>query len=110
MKASGVIIFMLICLLAAAGFSADKTGHEIFKSKGCFLCHRQNRTSGTNPTLSELANAYKGKKEQLIQFFKGETQPIVHPQRAVIMKRQIEKTKALSDSERAALADFILSH
>jgi len=57
-----------------------------------------------------LAKAYKGKKEQLIKFFKGEAQSIVKPEMSATMKRQIEKTKALSDSERTALADFMLSH
>ena len=110
MKATSVIIFILLCLLAAAAFSAENQGQEIFKSKGCFLCHKQNSTSGTIPSLPELANAYKGKKEQLIQYFKGEAHPIIHPKRAATMKRQIEKTKAMSDPERTALADFILSH
>jgi cytochrome c551/c552 len=110
MKASGVIIFIFLCLLVTAAFPADKQGQEIFKSKGCTICHKQHGTSGTFPSLPELANAYKGKKEELIRYFKGEAHPIVKPERAVIMKRQIEKTKAMSDLERTALADFILSH
>lgn len=109
MKASGVLIFMLLCLLATTGFSADNKGQEIFKSKGCTICHKKS-TSGAFPSLSELANAYKGKKEQLVRYFKGESPSIVKPKRSVIMNKQIEKTKAMTDPERTALADFILSH
>jgi cytochrome c551/c552 len=110
MKTLGVVFFTFLLFFAAAAFSADKQGEEIFKSKGCIFCHKQKSTSGTIPSLPELAKAYKGEKEQLIRYFKGEAPPIIKPERAVTMKRQIEKTKAMSDAERTDLADFILSH
>ena len=110
MKTSGAILVILLCLFFVSTLSAGEQGEEIFKSKGCIFCHKPGRSSGTIPSLPDLAKAYKGKKERLIKFFKGEAQSIVKPERAVTMKRQIEKTKALSDSERTALADFILSH
>jgi len=110
MKTSGAILVIFLCLFFVSALSADEQGEEIFKSKGCIFCHKPGRSSGTIPSLPDLAKAYKGKKEQLIKFFKGEAQSIVKPGRAVTMKRQIEKTKALSDSERTALADFMLSH
>ena len=109
-KISGVVFFIFLCLLFTAAFSAENQGEEIFKSKGCIFCHKQKMTSGTIPSLFELAKAYKGKNEQLIRYFKGEADPIIKPERSVVMKRQLRKTKALSDSERAALVDFILSH
>jgi cytochrome c551/c552 len=110
MKTSGAILVIFLCLFFVSTLSADEQGEEIFKSKGCIFCHKPGRSYGTIPSLPDLAKAYKGKKEQLIRFFKGKAQSIVKPERAVTMKRQIEKTKALSDSERTALADFILSH
>jgi cytochrome c len=110
MKTSGVIFFIFLWFFVTVAFSADNQGEEIFKSKGCIFCHKQNGPSGTIPSLSELGKAYKGNKEQLIRYLKGEADPIVKPERAVVMKRQIEKTKAMSDSERADLADFMLSH
>jgi len=39
---------------------------------------------------------------------KGESESIVRPQKARLMKRYIEKTKKLSDADRNALADFLL--
>ncbi len=109
-KISGVIFFIFLCVLVTAAFSAENQGEKIFKSKGCIFCHKQKMTTGTIPSLFELAKVYKGKNERLIRYFKGEADPIVNPERSVVMKRPLRKTKALSDSERAALVDFILSH
>ncbi len=110
MKPSGIILVIFLFLFFVSALSANDQGEEIFKSKGCIFCHKSGSSSGTIPSLPELAKAYKGKKEQLIQFFKGDAQSIVKPEMSATMKRQIEKTKALSDSERTALADFMLSH
>jgi cytochrome c551/c552 len=110
MKTSGVILVIFLFLFFVSALSADEQGKEIFKSKGCIFCHKMGRSSGTIPSLPDLAKAYKGKKEQLIRYFKGEAQPIVNPERAGTMKRQIEKTKAMPDSDRTALADFILAN
>ncbi len=110
MKTSGAILVVFLCLFFTAALSAEEQGKEIFKSKGCIFCHKQEGTSGTIPSLSELAKAYKGKQKQLLQYLNGEADPIVNSERAGTMKRQIEKTKAMSDSDRTALADFMLSH
>jgi cytochrome c len=110
MKTSGAILVMFLFLFFVSALSANEQGEEIFKSKGCIFCHKLGRSSGTIPSLPELAKAYKGKKEQLIRYFKGEAPPIVNPERSGTMKRQIMKTKAMSDSERTALVDFMLSH
>jgi len=110
MKTSGVILVIFLFLFFVSALSADEQGKEIFKSKGCIFCHKMGRSSGTIPSLPELAKAYKGKKEQLIRYFNGEAQSIVNPERAGTMKRQIEKTKAMSDSDRTALADFLLGN
>ena len=110
MKTSAAILVIFLSLFFVSALSADDQGEAIFKSKGCIFCHKQKMTSGTIPSLFELAKAYKGKNEQLVRYFKGEADPIIKPERSVVMKRQLRKTKALSDSERAALVDFILSH
>ena len=110
MKTSGVILVIFLCLFFVTTLSANEQGEEIFKSNGCIFCHKPGTSTGTIPSLPEIAKAYKGKKEQLTKFLKGETQSIIRPKRSATMKRQIEKTKALSDSERSALVDFILSH
>jgi len=96
-------------LFFAAALSANQQGKAIFNSKGCAFCHKQaGPSSGSIPSLSELAEAYRGKQERLIQYLKGAADPILLPERAITMKRPLRKTTALSDSERSALADFIL--
>ena len=109
MKTSGVILVIFLFLFFVSALSAGEQGEELFKSKGCTLCHKQEGTSGSFPSLSEIAMAYKGKQKQLIQYLNGEADPIVKPESAGTMKRQIEKTKAMSNSDRTALADFMLS-
>jgi len=110
MKTSGAILVIFLCLFFVSILSAGEQGEEIFKSKGCIFCHKLVRASGTIPSLPDLAKAYKGKQQQLVRYLNGEADPIVKPERAVTMRRQIEKTKAMSDSDRTALADFMLSH
>jgi cytochrome c551/c552 len=110
MKTSGAILVIFLCLFFVSALSANEQGEEIFKSKGCIFCHKLGDSSGTIPSLSELAKAYKGKQKRLVRYLNGEAGPIVNPERSGTMKRQIEKTKAMSDSDRTALADFMLSH
>ena len=110
MKTSGIIVVIFSCLFFTTALSAGEQGEEILKSQGCTLCHKSEGTSGSFPSLAEIAMAYKGKQKELVKYLNGEAGPIVKPEMAGTMKRQIEKTKALSDSDRTALADFMLRH
>jgi cytochrome c551/c552 len=80
-----------------------------FESLYCGGCHKAD-ISNTSPSLKEMAGAYQGKEDQLIKYLNGEAEPIVKPAEGMLMKRGIEKTKALSDADRKALADFIMGH
>jgi cytochrome c len=62
-----------------------------------------------NPSLTEISTAYQGKEEQLIKYLKGESEAIVRPEKANLMKRHIEKTKRLSGADLKSLAGYILS-
>jgi cytochrome c len=84
-------------------------GEEIFKAQRCDSCHKPG-TGKANPSLKEIAQAYHGKEDQLINYLKGGGESIIKPEKAGMMKRYIEKTKALSNEDRKALADFLLSH
>ncbi len=44
--------------------------------------------------------AYQGKEGQLVEYLKGESEAIVKPEKANLMKRHIEKTKKLSELTR----------
>jgi cytochrome c551/c552 len=64
--------------------------------------------SASTPSLKEIAQGYKGREERLISFLNGEAEPVIRPGKGTLMKRYIKKTKALSDSDRKALADYLL--
>ncbi|WP_338151265.1 c-type cytochrome [Persephonella sp. IF05-L8] len=89
--------------------TAQVDGQKLFNEKGCAGCH-QASVESVGPSLKKIAEAYKGKEEELVKFLKGEAKPIVDPAKFGVMQGQISITKALSDEERKALADFILSH
>jgi cytochrome c len=109
MKQISIWIISAVCIFAIGTAYADD-GEAIFKSQGCMSCHKKEGTSKVNPSLTEISQAYQGKEEQLNRYLKGESDAIVRPEKSNLMKRKIEKTKNLSDADRKALADFILSH
>ena len=100
-------LLALMVLTGGITFAAD--GGAIFKSKGCASCHQPNADT-VGPSLKKIAQAYDGKKDQLVKFLKGEAQPIVDPAKFAIMKAQLTTLKGLSDEELGALADFMLKH
>lgn len=107
MKQIGIWMISAVCILAMNTALADE-GEAIFKSLGCISCHKKESTSKVNPSLTEISQAYQGKEEQLIKYLKGESEPIVRPEKADLMKPKIEKTKSLSDADLKALIDYLL--
>ena len=103
-------LMAVLCLAAAVAAGAAEDGQGLFKSNGCMSCHRPESSSKVNPSLGEIAKAYQGKTNQLADYLAGAADPIVRPERAAMMKRYLEKTRAMSDQERKALAEFIMSH
>ncbi|RMA97100.1 c-type cytochrome [Hydrogenothermus marinus] len=94
-------------VIASGAFAAD--GSQVFQSKGCGACH-QATVDTVGPSLKKIASAYKGKKNELIAFLKGEHPAVVDPAKFAIMQPQLNTTKALPKDQLEALADFILSH
>jgi len=109
MKRIGIWIISAVCMGAMNAAWADE-GEKVFKSQGCMSCHKKESTSKVNPSLTEISISYQGKVEQLVKYLKGESEAIVKPEKSNLMKRQILKTKILSEADRKALADYILSH
>ena len=107
MKKIGVWLISAVCMVAMNTAGADE-GETIFKSQGCMSCHKKESTSKVNPSLTDIATAYQGKQEQLIKYLKGESEAIVRPEKANLMKRHIEKTKKLPEADLKALVDFLL--
>ncbi len=86
-------------------------GSELFKKYNCDRCHMVTGLK-VGPPLSEIAAAYKGKKEELVKFLKGEAPPKLATeagQAAHLMNLQLAATKNLSEEELSALADYIIS-
>ncbi|WP_319408328.1 c-type cytochrome [uncultured Desulfosarcina sp.] len=103
------IVVLGIMFFAPLSFG-EENGEALFKSMGCMSCHHPETTSKINPSLTDIAQAYQGKPQQLAGYLNGQGAAVVKPEKAGMMKRYVEKTKALTDPERAALADFILAH
>ncbi len=100
---------LLAMMVLAGGMAFAADGAAIFKSKGCASCHQPNADT-VGPSLKKIAQAYAGKKDQLVKFLKGQANPIVDPAKAAIMKAQLTMVKSLPDDQLNALADFILKH
>ena len=82
-------------------------GKTLFVSKGCTICHT-NKENSIGPKTKIIADAYKGKRDLLIKFFKKESKPIVDPSTFSIMAANLFITKKMSDKELSELADYIL--
>lgn len=107
MKYSVLIIAIIMLFIGSEAKAGN--GGAIFESLHCGMCHRVD-TGNTIPSLQQITQAYKGKEGRLVTFLQGGAEAIVNPKSAEMMKGYIEKTKALTEPERKALADFILSH
>lgn len=103
------LIVLGILLIAPCGFGAEN-GETLFKAMGCMSCHHPQKSSRINPSIADIAQAYQGKKQQLVGYLNGQADAIVKPEKAALMKRHVKKTQALTDEERTTLADFILGH
>lgn len=108
MKKIGIGLIVAFWLFGLNQMAVADEGETILKSLGCMACHKKQSTSKVNPSLTEISMAYQGKGEQLIAYLKGESEAIVRPEKANLMRRYLEKTKNLSDADRKALADYIL--
>lgn len=84
------------------------SGEELYTEAGCVACHQPD-AKVVGPSIKNIAEAYKDNKDGLISFMKGESEAIVDPEQAELMKPQVEITKAMSDEEQIAIADYILN-
>lgn len=83
-------------------------GEAKFEESGCVACHQvQKKIVG--PALKDIAAAYADNKDGLVLFLNGEGEAIVDPAQAAIMAPNLEITKAMSEEDRIALADYIMS-
>ena len=104
------ILLIVLTLLVLPGWVlAGEDGAAIFKSQGCTSCHRPDKSTKVNPSLADIAASYQDKEDQLVSYLNGEAEAIVKPDKAAMMKRYVERTKKLSNTERKTVADYIMS-
>ena len=86
---------------------AATLGRDIFEGKGnCASCHKPDvKTAG--PSIQEIAKIYTAKKGSIVNFLKGDGEPLVDPSQYEIMKANIYLTKTYSDEELKGIEAYI---
>ncbi len=105
-------LVILTMLMAAAYAQMDLTerGKQIFLKYNCNICHApKNDAARVGPSLETIAIHYLGNERKLIDFLKGDANPIIEPQRFMIMKPQLYKTKHMFEEDYRALAYYLTS-
>lgn len=105
-----VVVIVVASFLAMAWVCWAGQQGDIFTSLRCGACHKAEKSTKAFPSLNEIAKAYEGKEAQLAAYFQGKGQSLVRPDEASRMAKYLQRTKALSDADRKALVDFIMSY
>lgn len=88
----------------------EALGKEIFEGRGnCTACHLPDQKV-IGPSIKEIAKIYKDKNGDMVNFLKGQQDPIVDPSQFSVMQTNLEITKAMSDEELKAIETYIYSH
>ena len=108
----------ILCMLGMAGMiplnegGSEETekGIQLFEQRGCAACHDRTEDQTIyrlGPSLEQIAEAYKGREDDLETFLKGGCGPIIDEARFEIMHGEIVKLKGLSDSQIRDLREYI---
>jgi cytochrome c len=88
---------------------ANEPGKELFEGTGnCFACHKPDQRI-IGPSLQEIAKIYKSQNGDIVEFLKGNGNPIVDPKQYEVMKTNFAITKSMSDEELKALEAYIMT-
>jgi len=119
-------ILILVSFLASCGKDKEKKeketityeaqsktpvelGKELFEGTGnCFACHKEDQKI-IAPSLAEIAKIYKDKNADMVEFLKGNAEPIVDPSQYEVMKTNFAITMKMSDKELEALQAYVIS-
>ena len=104
----------IVSILALLGYAQEmdltKRGEQIFKKYNCNICHApKDDAASVGPSLETISIHYLGNERKLIDFLKGDSPPIIEPQRFGIMKPQLYKTKHMFEEDYRALAYYLTS-
>jgi len=82
-------------------------GKKIFEGKGqCMTCHKVSQNV-IGPSVKEIVLGYEQQGADMIEFLKGNLDPIIDPSQFQIMKINLEITKKMTDDELQALVDYM---
>lgn len=88
----------------------EELGKEIFEGRGnCTSCHQVDQKV-IGPSIHEIAKIYKDKNADIVNFLKGNGEPIVDPDQFAVMKTNFPVTQAMSDNELKAIETYIYSN
>lgn len=94
----------------AKAATPEALGKQIFEGRGnCTSCHQLDQKI-IGPSLQEIAKIYKDKKGNMVDFLKGNAEPIVDPSQFAVMKTNIPITQAMSDEELKGIEAYISSN
>jgi len=95
---------------SAKAKSPEELGKQLFEGAGnCFACHQPDQKV-VGPSIKEIAKIYKDKNGDMVNFLKGNAEPIVDPSQFEVMKTNFAITKSMSDEELKAIETYIYSH
>jgi cytochrome c len=101
------ITLAFLGFLCVSNHSLAGNGEALFASLKCGACHKPDQKA-TAVSLRDIARAYQD-QAKLVPFFKGDGTFIIESTRSGMMKGQMKHLEALSDEDKKALADYILS-
>ncbi len=104
-----VAAFALLTWGAVVFASVDKnSGAAIFSERGCTMCHAMDAET-VGPSIRTIGMRYSGNENGLVAYLKGQAQPIVYPERDMMMRPQLMKIGNLYEEEYRSLARYLIT-
>ena len=107
MRPVSTVVLFFVLLSAACVWAAAGEGATVFTDLKCTMCHKPDKKAAAVP-LAEIAKAYQD-RGQILKLFSGESKPLIESDRWGMMRGQLPKIQALTEPQKADLADYILS-
>lgn len=90
-------------------YALAEKGDDLFHGKAnCATCHQADEKV-IGPSIKEIVSIYKSQDASIVNFLKGNHNPIVDKTKYDLMKPYVEMSKNLSDEEIQALSDYMFS-
>lgn len=82
-------------------------GKKIFNGKGqCITCHKTTQKV-IGPSVVDIVSIYEKNNASMVEFLKGNLDPIVDPSQFQVMKVNLEITKKMTDEELQSVVDYM---